>query len=392
MQSEASAGSPAAPKGLKMAGVAAAVIAVGVVAAGTISRASDTHAAQSWSDAQAVPTVHLVDVTASGGTDTLTLPGTMQAWNGAHLFPRVNGYVKAWYKDIGADVSAGAPLGEIDTPELDQQIVQARAEVASARANAGLARNTAARWNDLLASSSVSRQEADEKNADLTAKNAAVQGAEANLGRLLAMKGYATVRAPFAGLVTLRNADIGDLVGPGLPGQQPMFALADVHRIRLYVNVPQSYSAAMKQGETATLTVPDYPGKTFDAQVIGTSGAINGQTGTLQVQLAADNPGELLKPGGYAQVRFVMTGHAGTVQIPSTSLIFRSAGTQVATVAPNGRIRLIPVTVGRDLGSTVEISGGLHGGERIVDSPPDSIAEDQLVRLDGGQSGMTSHG
>ena len=392
MQSEASAGSPAALKGLKMAGVAAVVIAAGVVVTGAISRANETRVAQSWSDAQAVPTVHLIGVTSSSGSDALTLPGTMQAWNGARLFPRVNGYVKAWYKDIGADVPAGTPLGEIDTPELDQQIVQARAELASARANAGLARSTAARWNDLLASNSVSRQEAEEKNADLTAKTAAVQGADANLSRLLALKGYATVRAPFAGLVTLRNADIGDLVGPGAANQQPMFALADVHRIRLYVNVPQSYSAAMKQGETATLTVPDYPGKTFDAHVIGTSGAINGQTGTLQVQLAADNPGELLKPGGYAQVRFAMSGQAATVRIPSTSLIFRSAGTQVATVGPDGRVRLMPVTVGRDLGSTIEIAGGLHSGERIVDNPPDSIADNELVHEDGGQVGMAHRG
>ena len=291
--------------------------------------------------------------------------------------------MKDWYKDIGADVPAGTPLGSIETPELDQQIVQARADVASARANASLAKSTAARWNDLLTDHSVSAQEADEKNGDLAAKNAAVEGAVANLNRLLAQKDYATVRAPFAGLVTARNAEIGDLVGPGATNQQPMFDVADVHRIRLYVSVPQSYSAAMKPGLDATLTVPDYPGRTFDAKVVGTSGAINAQTGTLQVQLVADNPGEVLKPGGYAQVKFAVPGQAGTVTIPSSTLIFRAAGTQVAMVGPGDHVIMQSITVGRDMGSTVEVTAGLRPDARIVDSPPDSIAAGEAVRIAG---------
>lgn len=380
MQSETMA-TPAAPKGLKIAGVVAAVVAIGVIAVGVVDRSGDARAAQSWSDARSVPTVHLVAVRASSASDGLTLPGTMEAWNAARLYARVGGYVKSWYKDIGADVSAGTSLGAIETPELDQQIAQARADLASARANAGLAKSTAARWNDLLTDHSVSEQEADEKNGDLAAKNAAVQGAEANLNRLLAMKGYATIRAPFAGIVTARNADIGDLVGPGATTQQPMFAIADVHRIRLYVSVPQSYSAAMKPGLDATLIVPDYPGRSFDAHVIGTSGAINPQTGTLQVQLVADNPGKVLKPGGYAQVKFAVPGQAGTVTIPSSTLVFRAAGTQVATVGPDHHIVMRAVTLGRDLGGTVEVTSGLEQTARIVDNPPDSIAQGELVRL-----------
>ena len=189
----------------------------------------------------------------------------MQAWNAAKLYARVGGYLRAWYRDIGAEVPAGAPLGQIDTPELDQQIAQARADVTSARANAALSKSTAARWNDLLTTNSVSKQEADEKNGDLASKNAAVQAAQANLDRLLASKAFATVRAPFAGVVTARNADIGDLVGPGATTQQPLFAVADVHKIRVYVSVPQAYSASMTQGLSATLTLPDYPGKTYPA-------------------------------------------------------------------------------------------------------------------------------
>jgi RND family efflux transporter MFP subunit len=381
MQSDTMADAPAAPKGLKIAGVIAAIVALGVVAAGTVSRASDTHQAQSWSDERSVPTVHLVPVKASDATDGLTLPGTMAAWNAAKLYARVGGYVEGWSKDIGAEVAGGTPLGRIETPELDQQIVQARAALASARANAALAKSTAARWNDLLTDHSVSEQEADEKNGDLAAKNAAVQGAEADLGRLLALKSYATVRAPFAGVVTARNVDIGDLVGPGASAQQPMFSVADVRRIRLYVSVPQTFVAAMKPGLDATLTVPDQPGRTFDARVIGTSGAINPQTGTLEVQLLADNPGEVLKPGGYAQVKFAVPGQAGTVTIPSSSLVFRAAGTRVAMVGPGDRIQMRQVTLGRDLGGTVEVVSGLDRGARIVDNPPDSIAQGELVRV-----------
>lgn len=382
MQSDTMAEPPAAPKGLKVAGVVAAVVAVGVVVAGTMSRASDTHEAQNWSNARSVPTVHLVAVNGSAATDGLTLPGTMAAWNAAKLYARVGGYVQGWSKDIGAEVSGGTPLGKIETPELDQQIIQARAALAKAKADASLAKSTAARWNDLLTDHSVSEQEADEKNGDLAAKNAAVQGAEADLGRLMALKSYATVRAPFAGVVTARNVDIGDLVGPGAGTQQPMFSVADVRRIRLYVSVPQTYAAAMTPGLDATLSVPDQPGRTFDAKVIGTSGSINPQTGTLEVQLVADNPGEVLKPGGYAQVKFSVPGQAGTVTIPSSSLVFRAAGTQVAMVDANDHIHMQPVTLGRDLGGTVEVVTGLGRTAKIVDNPPDSIAQGELVRVD----------
>jgi RND family efflux transporter MFP subunit len=384
MQSEAPVPGTPAPKGLKMAGIVAAVVAIGVVAAGTISRAHDTSDARHWSDARSIPTVHLVSVKQSAASDALNLPGTMQAWNAAKLYARVGGYLKAWYCDIGAEIPAGAPLGQIDTPELDQQIAQARADLTSARANAALSKSTAARWNDLLTTNSVSKQEADEKNGDLASKNAAVQAAQANLDRLLASKAYATLRAPFAGVVTARNADIGDLVGPGATMQQPLFAIADVHKIRVYVSVPQAYSASMTQGLSATLSLPDYPGKIFPAHVIGNSGAINTQTGTFEVQLLADNPGKVLKPGGYAQVRFDVPGQAGTVRIPSSALIFRAQGTQVALIGPDDHIQMRAVTLGRDLGGTVEVTAGLGANTKIIDNPPDSLAQGELVRVGDG--------
>ncbi|SDA36716.1 efflux RND transporter periplasmic adaptor subunit [Sphingomonas sp. NFR15] len=371
-----------APKGLKTAGVVAVVAAIGVVAAGAMVRRGDTQTAQAWSDARSVPTVHLVAAKGASASDALTLPGTMQAWNAAKLYARVGGYVSAWYKDIGASVGAGTPLGRIDTPELDQQIASARAALVSAQAHASLARSTAARWNDLLTDNSVSKQEADEKNGDLAVRTAAVQAARADLGRLLAQKAFSTVRAPFAGTVTSRNADIGDLVGPGASVQQPMFSVADTRKIRIYVNVPQNYSAGMTPGLTATLTTPDYPARTFNAHVIGNSGAINQQTGTFQVQLIADNADGALKPGGYAQVKFDVRGQTGTVQIPSSALIFRAQGTQVATVGADRHIHLRPVTIGRDLGPSVEITSGLSAAQKIVDNPPDSLADGELVRVE----------
>lgn len=370
-----------APRGLKTAGIAAVVIAGAVIALGTMSRARDTGEAQHWSDAQSIPVVHLVPVQAAAASGTLSLPGTMQAWDAAKLYARVGGYVRAWDKDIGATVTAGTPLAQIDTPELDEQIGQARADLASALANASLAKSTAARWNDLLTTHSVSQQEADEKNGELAVRNAAVNGARSNLGRLLAMKGFATVRAPFAGVVTQRAADIGDLVGPSSGNQQPLFSVADVRKIRVYVSVPQVYSSAIHPGLAATLSVPDYPGRSFTAQVIGQSGAISQQSGAFQVQLVTDNPGAMLKPGGYAKVAFNVAGQAGTVQIPSSALVFRAQGARVALVGPGDRIRLQPITIGRDLGPSVEILGGLKPGDRVVDNPPDSVHDGELVRV-----------
>jgi len=382
MQSEAPLSPQShAPRGLKTAGIVAVVIAGAVIALGTMSRAHDAGEAQHWSDARSIPVVHLVPVQAGAASGTLSLPGTLEAWNAAKLYARVGGYVRGWDKDIGATVAAGTPLAQIDTPELDQQIGQARADLASAVANAGLAKSTAARWNDLLTTHSVSQQEADEKNGELAVRNAAVNGARANLGRLLAMKGFATVRAPFAGVVTQRAADIGDLVGPSSGNQQPLFSVADVRKIRIYVSVPQVYSAAIHPGLPATLTVPDYPGRTFTAQVVGQSGAISQQSGAFQVQLVTDNPGALLKPGAYAKVGFNVAGQAGTVQIPSSALVFRAQGARVALVGADGHVHLQAITIGRDLGPTVEVLGGLKPGDRVVDNPPDSISEGELVRV-----------
>jgi RND family efflux transporter MFP subunit len=374
----------APPPGLRRGGVLAAATAGLVIVAGVGWRAWHGAEAQHWSDQQATPTVRVVTPKPGLASQDLMLPGTLAAWNNARIFARVPGYIRAWYPDIGTMVRAGEALGTIDTPELDQQIIQARAALARARAEAGLARSTAARWNDLLKSASVSQQDADEKAAGAITRQAAVREAEAALGRLQAMKALAVVRAPFAGIVTARNTDIGDLVGPGASGAQPMFSIADETRIRIYVNVPQQYAALMRQGLTAQLTVPDWPGRAFPARLVGASGAINSQSGTLQVQLATANADRALRSGGYAQIHFTLPGSGNTLTIPASALILRGAGTRVATVDAGGRARLVPVTIGHDLGNAIEIVAGLSRTSKVIDNPPDSLADGALVRLANG--------
>ena len=382
-----------APPGLRRAGIGAGIVAVAVVAIGLALRAHDASSAASTAAAQGTPIVQLVSAHDTGKAAPLLLPGTLEAWTAARIFARVPGYVHSWQRDIGDHVSAGAPLGSIDTPELDQQIIEARATLARTRAEAALARTTAARWNDLLSTHSVSQQEADEKNGAAAIGSAEVNEAQARLGRLLAMKAYATLRAPFAGVVTARNADIGDLVGPGSTSPQPLFAMADERRIRVYVNVPQQDSAVVRPGTLALLNVPEYPGRSFPVRIIGVSGAVNSQTGTVQVQLATDNAGGLLKAGGYAQVRFDLPSQPGVVTIPSTALVLRAGGSQVATGAMTsggGRVHLVSVVVGRDMGGTVEVTTGLPPKARIIDNPPDSLAEGEAVRIAPGS--VSSHG
>ena len=372
------------PRGLVKTGLVLGGAAAVVVVIGLVIRSHQDGSTQQWSNDQAVPTVHLVAATRGGKANVLALPGTLAAWNEAKIFARVPGYVRGWYRDIGAHVGAGTPLGAIDTPELDQQIIQARASLDRARAEEMLARTTAERWKDLLSSASVSRQEADVKNADAVTHAAAVREAQANLGRLLAMKAYATLRAPFAGEVTMRNADIGDLVGPGATAQTPLFIMADEHRMRIYVNVPQQYSAAMHAGLTADLMVPEAPSRVFHAQLIATSGAIDSRSGALQVQLVTDNADGALKTGGYAQLRFDLPNASAQVTLPASALVLRAAGTQVATVTSQRRVHMLRVELGRDLGGTVEIASGLPPATKVIDNPPDSVSEGEKVRVETG--------
>jgi RND family efflux transporter MFP subunit len=298
----------------------------------------------------------------------------------------VSGYVHAWYQDIGARVKTGQLLATIDTPELDQQIIQARADLETAKANMSLAATTSARWAKLLKQDAVSQQEAAEKAGDLAAKTAQVDAAKANVSRLMALKGFARITAPFDGVVTARKTDIGALVnaGAGATANSELFDVAKVNPLRLYVHVPQADSAAIQPGTTATLSVPEYPGRSFPAKLDTTANAVNDASGTVLTELMVDNGADTLKAGDYAEVKFDVPdrgGAASTLRLPSSALLFRDKGMQAAVVGPDDRVQLRPVTVGRNLGATIEVTSGVGPSDAVIDNPPDSIANGQRVRV-----------
>jgi membrane fusion protein, multidrug efflux system len=366
---------------LKPTLIVGAVVVVVVITIGLLGRVFAGQGLKSWTAAQAVPTVQVIAPTMDGAGQTLTLPGNVQAFYNASIHARVSGYLKRWYQDIGAEVKAGQILADIDTPELDQQLAQAKADLATAVANQRLAQTTAARWTGLLAKDAVSQQETDEKTGDLAAKTSLVNAARANVDRLQALETFKRIVAPFDGIVTARNTDIGQLIAAGAPTDSGLFTVSDVHRLRIYVNVPQSYSAELKPGMTASLTVPEHPSQTFQASLIDTSGAIGAQSGTLLVELQTDNSAGQLKPGDYAQVSFALPTDASQVRVPASALIFRHKGMAVATIGPDGRVVMKPITIGVDQGSFVDIAAGLGPSDRVIDNPPDSLETGDKVNV-----------
>jgi RND family efflux transporter MFP subunit len=374
-------------RNLTLAAIVAAIIAVLLVVSGIVTRLGANHQTKTWTKTQAIPVVSLVAPEPESAGQDLVLPGTLNAYFNAPIYARVPGYLKTWYHDIGARVKGGELLAIIDTPDLDQQLVQARADLATAQANMKLAQITAKRWTSLLKQDAVSAQETDEKNGDLAAKTAEVNAAEANVGRLLALKAFSRILAPFDGVITARKTDVGYLInaGAGATTGSELFDVAEVDKLRLYVSVPQVYAARIKPGVKASLTVPEYPARTFPAQLTTTSNAVSDKTGTVLVELMVNNTDGVLTAGDYAQVKFDMPGDfvsgGKTVRLPSSVLIFRNKGPEVAVLGPNDRVILKPVTVGRDLGASIEIASGISPTDRVIDSPPDSITDGELVRL-----------
>jgi RND family efflux transporter MFP subunit len=353
-----------------------------ILVVGAYSRFVEADDLKTWTKEAQIPTVALISPAPGGAGHALVLPGTMQAYYDARLYSRVPGYVHAWYKDIGARVKKGDVLASIDTPELDQQISQARADLGAAISAQKLSATTAERWNSLLPLDAVSKQDVEDKNQDLASKTGAAKAAQANLDRLLAMKAFARIVAPFDGIVTRRTADVGALVsaGPASNGE-PLFAVADMHALRVYVNVPQSYSAQIVPGMKVSLSVPEYPGRNFPAELVSSSGAINTQSGTLLVQFEVDNRAGLLKPGGFANVSMDLPGQNRALRLPASALMFRADGLRVATVGPHGQIIMRPITIQTDLGTQVIVASGLRPEDRVIDNPPDSLANGDSVRV-----------
>jgi RND family efflux transporter MFP subunit len=362
-------------------------VAVVIVVTGLIGRAHDAAMVKKWTSSEAIPAVSLVTPKGPTKGASLVLPGTLQAFYSAPIYARVAGYVHAWYHDIGAQVKTGELLATIDTPELDQQLIQARADLASTEADMKLADITSQRWSRLLVQDAVSKQEADEKAGDFASKTAKVNASKANVERLVALKSFARIVAPFDGVVTARKTDIGDLVNVGASATtgSELFDVSKVNQLRLYVRVPQNYSSQIRPGVNTTLNVPEYPGKTFPAVLTTTSNSVSNTSGTLLVELLVDNADHLLKDGDYAQVKFALPSAASSgstvLVLPSSALLFRKSGMQAAVVGPDNRVHLHSVTVGRDLGTTIEISSGLDPTNRVINNPPDSIADGQLVRV-----------
>ena len=366
---------------LALAGVIAGAVAIVLVVTGIVERDNSSAKLQDWTEAQAIPTVAIVALNAKPGVASLNLPGRLEANLRAPIYARVSGYVKSWKVDIGDAVKAGQTLAEIEAPDLDQQLLQARADLTSAEASAKLSEVTLSRGRTLLTSAAVSQQDVDQRAADLANKQAAVKADQANVQRLEALAGYKTVAAPFDGIVTERNTDVGALISAGSSAGLAMFVISDVHKLRVAINVPETYAPEIRIGDKATVATPAYPGRAFPAVVEASARAVDVASGTTHMQLTVDNSDGALMPGGSANVQVDLAGGAGSFRIPVSALIFDQAGLRVATVGADDRVLLKTVTIARDLGSEIEIGSGLQADDRVIAAPPDGIAEGDQVRI-----------
>jgi RND family efflux transporter MFP subunit len=354
-----------------------------VVASGIIPRVRARQALRQQTAQLAEPAVNIVHAQREAPSEEVILPGNIQAFIDAPMYARTSGYLKKWYFDIGARVKRGQLLAEIESPEVDQQLRQAREDVSTAEANFKLAQITAERYRNLLKTDSVAKQDVDNAVQDEAAKNATFKAAQANVARLQQMVDFEKIYAPFDGVVTARNTDIGQLIDAGSSGgpNRELFHVAAINTLRVFVNVPQVYSHSTRPGMKADLTLPELPGRRFTGTLVRTADSIDPATRTLLVEVDVANPTGVLFPGAYSEVHFAIKSAAATLIIPSTSLIFRSEGLRVPVVVNGNRIALLPVTAGRDFGKTIEILSGLPDDAAIVANPPDSLVAGEVVRV-----------
>jgi RND family efflux transporter MFP subunit len=367
---------------MRIAGIAAGTVLAVIVITGIASRATSDTRLREWTETQAIPTVAVARPDSHGKGTSLVLPGRLEAYSQAQIYARSSGYLKEWMVDIGGRVKAGQVLAEIEAPDLDQQFVQAQADLASATANAKLSDATLKRGEALMRSNWVSQQDFDQRTADLGNKQGMVKAAQANVDRLQVLEQYKRIVAPFDGLVTARNTDIGALITSGAGGA-PLFVVSDIHRLRVYVNVPQNYVPQVKIGTSAQISVPEYPGRTFPAVVEASAQAVDVASGTTRMQLGVDNPSGELMSGGFANVSLDLPHPAVAVNVPASALIFDQTGLHLATVDRDGHVVLKTVTIAHDLGKEIEIASGLDPSDRVILNPPDGVAEGDQVRIAG---------
>jgi RND family efflux transporter MFP subunit len=375
-----------------LAGLAAAALVLGIVIySGIHERAHAETTLGNRTERAAVPLVNVVNPTRGGASQEIVLPGNSQAFNDTPIYARTNGYLKRWYVDIGSHVSQGELLAEIETPEIDQQLEQARADLKNAQANAKLAEITATRWQNLLKTNSVSKQETDQAISDQSARQATVDSMAANVHRLEQLQSFEKVYAPFAGVITARNTDIGALINAGAGGvPQELFHMAAVNKLRVYVAVPEVDSRAAQTGAKATLTLDEYPGESFEGTIMRNSDSIDLASRTLNVEVDVNNPDGRIKPGAYVFVHMKVPDGAKSASrslvIPANTLLFRSEGLRVGVVR-NDRAELVPITIGRDYGSTVEVVNGLKASDQVIVNPSDSLISGAPVHANAANPG-----
>jgi RND family efflux transporter MFP subunit len=373
-------------------GLAAAVLVLGIVIySGIHERAQAESTLGVSTERAAVPTVNIVQPSSGAQSQEIVLPGNTQAFNDTPIYARTNGYLKRWHVDIGAHVAQGQLLAEIETPEIDQQLEQARADLKNAQANEQLAQITSARWQNLLKTNSVSKQETDQAVSDLSARQASVDSMTANVHRLEQLQAFEKVYAPFAGVITARNTDIGALINAGAGGvPQELFHMAAVNRLRVYVAVPEVDSQAAQTGAKATLTLDEFPGENFQGTIVRDSDSIDPASRTLNVEVDVDNAQSRIKTGAYVFVHLKIpqasrsSNHSVTV--PANTLLFRSEGLRVGVVR-NGHAELVPITIGRDFGAIVEVVTGLQPTDQVIINPSDSLTSGSPVQVNAPQAG-----
>jgi RND family efflux transporter MFP subunit len=368
---------------LRWVGGAFVLVAVVIVAQGMVARAAQSARLHELTEAQAVPTVAIVTPSSAQDHAGLQLPGRLEAYIRAPIYARVPGYLKSWKYDIGAKVRAGDVLAEIDTPDLDQQLGQARADLSVAEANAKLAQISAERWQSLAGTDAVAQQDVDQRTFTLNANRAQVKAAQANVNRLVAEQGFKHLIAPFDGVVTARETDVGALINVGAAGGAELFVVSDTSKLRVYVNVPQNDVPSVPPGTQATIRVPEHPDRTYTGTVEASAQAVNASSGTTLMQLIVDNSAGEMMPGDYASIHLQIAAATGVLRVPSSALIFDAKGLSIATVDAANHVLIKPVALERDLGPVVEIASGLDPNDRVIENPPDGIGTGASVRLTG---------
>jgi RND family efflux transporter MFP subunit len=380
------------PRRLRLTGGVFALLAIAIVAYGLVSRAGENSRLHNLTEAQAVPSVAIVAPTHVENQAGLDLPGRLEAYIRAPIYARVPGYLKGWKYDIGGKVKAGDVLAEIDTPDLDQQLMQARADLSVSQANAKLAQISAERWQSLAGTDAVAKQDVDTRTFTLNANVAQVKAAQANVDRLVAEQGFKRLTAPFDGIVTARETDIGALINVGAAGGAQLFVVSATSKLRVYLNVPQNYVPSVPPGTKATISVPEHPDKTYSGTVEASAQAVDPTTGTTLMQLIVDNSAGEMMPGDYASIHLQIPGAPKVLSVPSSALIFDAKGLSIATVDSGNRVLLKPVSIERDLGAVVELASGLAPNDRVIQNPPDGIGNGAEVRLTGEAPGAALAG